>query len=255
MPTKTLRGNDPQTPILSAVRESQTAFIDIVRSWTDITEQLTRRLSLPVAGIDVAGALDRTFDLAEQTLAAQRQFALTLIGAVDRQVAIAVDRIDDAVEAVDTAVDTVETTGIETAHRIEGELQRGRERVAHPQASSGDAPKAEPPKQDGKPDRRTYEERGIEELRDRARELEIEGRSAMSKDDLVAALRNHRQPRPAKNDAPTSRPPKQERKPDRRSYEDRSVEELRERAQELEIEGRSAMSKDELVAALRRPAK
>ena len=70
MPTNTLRGNDPQHPILSAVRESQTAFIDVVRSWTDITEQLTRHLSLPVAGIDVAGALDRTFDLAEQTLAA-----------------------------------------------------------------------------------------------------------------------------------------------------------------------------------------
>ena len=154
-------------------------------------------------------------------------------------------------EAVDTAVETVETTGIETARRIEGELQR----VAQPQASTGDAPKAEPLKQDGKPDRRTYEERSIEELRERARELGIEGRSTMSKDDLVAALRNHRQPRPAKNDAPTSRPPKQERKPDRRSYEDRSVEELRERAQELEIEGRSAMSKNDLVAALRRPAK
>ena len=96
MPTKTLRGNDPQTPILSAVRESQTAFIDVVRSWTDITEQLTRRLSLPVAGIDVAGALDRTFDLAEQALAAQRQFALILVGAVDRQ--------------VDTIVETVESS-------------------------------------------------------------------------------------------------------------------------------------------------
>ena len=251
MPTNTLRGNDPQHPILSAVRESQTAFIDVVRSWTDITEQFTRRLSLPVAGIDVVGALDRTFDLAEQTLAVQRQFAVTLTGVATRQVASAVDRIDGAVEAADTAVDTVETTGIATARRIEGELQR----IAQPQASTGDAPKAEPPTQDGKPDRRTYEERSIEELRDRARELDIEGRSAMSKDDLVAALRNHRQPRPAKNDAPTSRPPKQERKPDRRSYEDRSVEELRERAQELEIEGRSAMSKDELVAALRRPAK
>jgi hypothetical protein len=193
VPTKTLRGNDPQTPILSAVRESQTAFIDVVRSWTDITEQLTRRLSLPVAGIDVAGALDRTFDLAEQALAAQRQFALILVGAVDRQVATAVDRIDGAVEAVDSAVETVQTTSIATAHRIEGELQRGRERGAQPQASTGDAPKAEPPTQDGKPDRRTYEERSIEELRERARELEIEGRSAMSKDDLVAALR-----RPAK---------------------------------------------------------
>jgi len=255
VPTKTLRGNDPQTPILSAVRESQAAFIDVVRSWTDITEQLTRRLSLPVAGVDVAGVLDRAFDLAEQTLAAQRQFALTLAGVATRQVATAVERIDGAVEAVDTAVETVETTGIETAHRIEGELQRGRERVAQLQASTGDAPKAEPAKQDGKPDRRSFEERSIEELRERARELEIEGRSAMSKDELVGALRNHRQSRPAKNDAPTSRPPKQERKPDRRSYEDRSVEELRERARELEIEGRSAMSKDELVAALRRPAK
>jgi Rho termination factor, N-terminal domain len=251
VPTKILRGNDPQTPILSAVRESQTAFIDVVRSWTDITEQFTRRLSLPVAGIDVVGALDRTFDLAEQTLAVQRQFAVTLTGVATRQVASAVDRIDGAVEAVDTAVDTVETTGIATARRIEGELQR----VAQRQASTGDAPKAEPLTQDGKPDRRTYEERSIEELRDRARELDIEGRSAMSKDDLVAALRNHRQPRPAKNDAPTSRPNKQERKPDRRSYEDRSVEELRERAQELEIEGRSAMSKNDLIAALRRPAK
>ena len=87
MPTKTLRSNDPQTPILSAVRESQTAFIDVVRSWTDLTEHLTRRLSLPVAGIDVAAVVDRTFDLAEQTLAAQRQLALTLTGVATRQVA------------------------------------------------------------------------------------------------------------------------------------------------------------------------
>jgi hypothetical protein len=36
---------------------------------------------------------------------------------------------------------------------------------------------------------------------------------------------------------------------------DRSFEELRDRAPELEIEGRSAMSKDQLVAALRQHAK
>lgn len=35
------------------------------------------------------------------------------------------------------------------------------------------------------------------------------------------------------------------------SYEDRSVEELRERAVELDIEGRSEMDKGELVDALR----
>jgi hypothetical protein len=35
------------------------------------------------------------------------------------------------------------------------------------------------------------------------------------------------------------------------SYEDWSVDELRERAAELDVEGRSDMSKDELVKALR----
>jgi len=36
-----------------------------------------------------------------------------------------------------------------------------------------------------------------------------------------------------------------------RSLEDRSVDELRNRAQELNIEGRSSMKKDELVKAIR----
>ena len=135
MPTKTLRGNDPQTPILSAVRESQTALLDVVRSWTDLTEQLTRRLSLPVAGIDVAGAVDRTFDLAAQTLAAQRQFALTLLGAVDRQVG--------------TVVETVESSARERLRGVEEVLrepednqpQPSRERPAPPPAAKVEAPK------------------------------------------------------------------------------------------------------------------
>ena len=252
MPTKTLRGNDPQTPILSAVRESQTALLDVVRSWTDITEQLTRRLSLPVAGIDVAGAVDRTFDLAEQTLAAQRQFALTLIGAVDRQ--------------VDTVVETVESSARERLHGVEevlreaedNQAQPGRERPERPPAAKA-APKVEAPKQNDrqetKPDRRGFEERGVEELRDRARELEIEGRASMSKDELIVALREQRQPKQPKGDAQKAAARTQDSTIDRRPFTERSLEELRDRARELEIEGRSAMSKDELIVALRQHAK
>jgi hypothetical protein len=188
--TNTQRDNHPKTPILSAVRESQTAFINVVRSWTDITEQLTRRLSLPVAGIDVAAAVDRSFDLAAQTLAAQRQFALTLVGAVDRQ--------------VDTIVETVESSARERLREVEGLLREaedeqsqpaGRERSEQPTAAKAEGPTDETRKQNGtqdtKPDRRGFEERSVEELRDRARELEIEGRSSMSKDELIAALRQH----------------------------------------------------------------
>ena len=159
MPTNTQRDIDLQRPLLNVVRESQAAVIDVVRAWTDIGQQLTRDLRLPIARIDLAEAVDRMFDVAEQTLAAQRQFALTVVGVAGRQVETAVDT------AVDTTVKAVEVT---------------RGQAPTPEPSS----KAEP-----RPDRRSYEERSIEELRERARELELEGRSSMSKDELIAALR------------------------------------------------------------------
>ncbi len=37
----------------------------------------------------------------------------------------------------------------------------------------------------------TYEDWTVDELRERARVLEIEGRSSMDKDELIAALRDH----------------------------------------------------------------
>jgi hypothetical protein len=259
MPTTTQRDNDPQSSSLSAIREGQAAVIDVLRVWADIGQQLTRDLRLPVARIDLTDAVDRAFDVAEQTLAVQRQLALTLTGLASRQLETTVDTVaetvDTTVEAADTAVETVQGTVRERARQVEAELKGSPERVEQPQGDQDDAPKAEPPKQDRRPDGRTYEERSVEELRERAGELQIEGRSAMSKDELIAALRNHRKSRSAKTDAAKSQPPTQDRPADRRTYEERSIEELRERARELEIEGRSTMTKDELIAALRGQAK
>jgi Rho termination factor, N-terminal domain len=243
VPTETRTDTDPQRYFLSTVRQSQAAVIDTIRTWTTVTEQLTRTLRMPVPEVDFAGAVDRVFDVAEQTLAVQRQLALTLAGVATRQVAT-------AVETVDTAVAAVETTVGKGVRRVE-DLIEAAEAEQEPQDSEQpQAPKAESPQQNRKFDGRTYEERTLEELRERAGELQIEGRSAMTKDQLIAALRNHRKQRSAKDD--TS---EQEPTPDRRTYEERTIEELRERARELEIEGRSTMSKDELIAALRKQAK
>ena len=245
MPTETLTATDPQRYLLSTVRQSQAAVIDTIRTWTTVTEQLTRTLRLPVLvpDVDFAGAVDRAFDVAEQTLAAQRQLALTVAGVATRQV-------DTALETVDTAVAAVETTVGEGVRRVEDLVEAAQAEQEQRDPEQPQAPKAASPQQHRKFDGRTYEERSIDELRERARELEIEGRSSMNKDELIAALRDHRKQRSAKND-----PPKQEPTPDRRTYEERTLEELRERAGDLQIEGRSTMSKDELIAALRQHSK
>jgi hypothetical protein len=233
VPTEIHPATDPQRYLLSTVRQSQAAVIDTIRTWTTITEQLTRTLRLPVSDLDVAGAVDRAFDVAEQTLTVQRQLALTVAGVATRQ--------------VDTAVAAVEATVGERVRQVDDLVDAAEAEQEQRDPEQPQAPKAESPKQNRKFDGRTYEERSIDELRERAGELQLEGRSSMNKEELIAALRNHRKARSAKNDAP-----KQERTPDRRTYEERSVEELRERAGELQVEGRSGMSKGELIAALRK---
>jgi hypothetical protein len=243
VPTETLTDTDPQRYLLSTVRQSQAAVIDTIRTWTTITEQLTRTLRLPVPEVDFAGAVDRVFDVAEQTLAVQRQLALTVAGVATRQV-------DTAMETVDTAVAAVETTVGERVRRVEDLVQAAEAKQEQQDPEQPQAPKAESPQQNRKFDGRTYEERTLEELRERAGELQLEGRSSMSKDELIAALRDHRKQRSAKNDTA-----KQEPTPDRRTYEERTLEELRERAGQLQLEGRSSMSKDELIAALRQHSK
>ena len=245
MPTETHPDTDPQRYLLRTVRQSQAAVLDTIRLWSTISEQLTRTLRVPVPNVDVdvAGAVDRAFDLAEETLAVQRQLVLTVAGAATRQV-------DTAAETVDTAAAAVEATVGKRVRRVEDLIEAAEAEQEQQGPEQPQAPKAESPSQNRKFDGRTYEERSIDELRERAGELQLEGRSAMNKDELIAALRTHRKARSAKNDAP-----KQEHTPDRRTYEERNVEELRERAGQLEIEGRSSMSKDELIAALRQHSK
>jgi Rho termination factor, N-terminal domain len=239
VPTETLADTDPQRYLLSTVRHGQAAVIDTIRTWTTITEQLTRTLRVPVPQVDFAGVVDRVFDVAEQTLAVQRQLALTAAGIATRQVDTAMETVDTAVEAAGERVRRVE----DLVEAVEAEHEQ-------PDPEQPQAPKAQSPAQNRKFDGRTYEERTVEELRERAAELQLEGRSSMSKDELISALRDHRKQRSARNDAS-----KREPTPDRRPYEERTLEELRERAVELQLEGRSSMSKDELISALRKHSK
>jgi hypothetical protein len=88
------RPDVPATPASRAARhvacsnmQGQAAVIDTVRIWTSVTDQLTHIFRLPVPDVDLVGIVDRTFDLAEQALAAQHQLARTLAGVVTRQVA------------------------------------------------------------------------------------------------------------------------------------------------------------------------
>jgi hypothetical protein len=177
VPTEPRTDTDSQFYLLSTVRQSQAAVIDTVRTWTTVTEQLTRTFRVRVPEVDFAGAVDRVFDVAEQTLAVQRQLALTLAGVATRQ--------------IDTAVKTVDTAVGEGVRRVEDVIQAAQTEQEQQDPKQPLDPTAESPQQDRKFDGRTYEERTLEELRERAGELQIEGRSAMSKDELIVALRQH----------------------------------------------------------------
>ena len=78
-----------------------------------------------------------------------------------------------------------------------------------------------------------------EMLMDRARDLDIEGRSDMTKDELLRAIDGATDENGRKTDSGAA-------------LREKSREDLYEMAREREVQGRSGMTKDELVKALRR---
>ena len=70
------------------------------------------------------------------------------------------------------------------ALRDDGASKEKAARIANSRAKGDN-----PGKKGGKAE--DYDDRSVEELKERAAELDIEGRSDMNKDELIKALRNH----------------------------------------------------------------
>jgi hypothetical protein len=150
---------------------------------------------------------------------------MTTIGEVGERAAAQLgERVDELMSAIeDEGADLSEVARLadavgEAAGAI-GEIYREVEEVLFRSPRRG----AEPQREEPSADEGGTEEATKEELLERARDLDIEGRSSMSKQELAEAIE---------------------------SEESVTKEELLERAREAGIEGRSSMTKDELREAL-----
>ncbi|WP_295627813.1 Rho termination factor N-terminal domain-containing protein [uncultured Corynebacterium sp.] len=81
---------------------------------------------------------------------------------------------------------SVKDKDVYEAIRDDGASKEKAARIANAAANSS---REEVGRKGGKSD--SYEEWTVDELRDRASELDVEGRSSMNKDELIAALREH----------------------------------------------------------------
>jgi len=83
MPTSKDLGEEVQAQILATVRKSQDAVVAAVRNWTEAVQKLapqTPAYPLAEALPKPAELVDSAFDFAEQLLAAQREFAHSILG-------------------------------------------------------------------------------------------------------------------------------------------------------------------------------
>lgn len=82
--------------------------------------------------------------------------------------------------------DPIKDRELYEALRAEGNSEEKSARIANAAAKEGRSKIGEKGGEAG-----SYEDWGVDKLRERAAELDITGRSSMNKDELIKALRNH----------------------------------------------------------------
>jgi len=172
--------------------------------------------------MEAAGTLQRMMlnhvrTLAEITTGMQSDFAQRFQENTrelsNKSTAIAQEGTDKVMTFTSRMADKTTSAIQETAHKTAKETKQATDKAAR--ETTGDHGPNEPTKS---------------ELYDQAQELDIEGRSAMDKNELQQAVE----------------------KAQSQQLENLNREELYQRAQELDIEGRSAMNREQLIEAIRK---